>query len=222
LGAPSASAAPVGPAATTACGFHCTDIHFLQPGRHELLKVHSGLTVTNTTFALNQGSNSSAAEDLSPTLQGTVGALYCDPTTGSPYPGSIFTPNQCHALIGNGYATDETFQLAQNPNNGGPETMGLGDWNSTLNPPSGWKARLEPLGNNASTVQILATHLPGGHTTKPGAVWIINGGSSNFSNPLVLTVQNTLAWQAPTWSTVVFNGGGGIDTQEAVGQPGPF
>jgi hypothetical protein len=216
-----ASASPVRPVATTACSIHCIDIHFRSPGHREILKVHDGLNVTNTTFALNQGANNLPAEDLSPTFQGTVQQLYCD-ANGSPYPGSLFTPNQCHGLIVNGFANDPTWQLEFNPNNGGPGDHCLGDWNSALNVPSGWKARLEPCGNNASTVQILANHLPGGLVAPPGYVWIINGGSNNFSNPLVLTVQNTLAWQAPTWSTVVFNGGAGISGQEAIAVPGPF
>jgi hypothetical protein len=216
-----ATAALATPAATTACGNSCVDISFLQPGSSELLKVHDGLSATNTVFALNQGGNNLPAEDLTPTAQGTVGNLYCDPA-GEPYTGSLFTANQCHALIANGYKNDETWQLEYNPDKGGPGNMCLGDWDGTLNAPSGYKARLEACGVNASTVQILANHLPGGITTAPGYVWIINGGSDNFSNPLVLSVANTLAWQSPRWETVVFNGNGGVDVQEAVGKPGPF
>jgi hypothetical protein len=218
-GAVALSASGAG-AATNACSINCVDIHFLQPGKHELLKDHSGLTNINNTLALNQGSNSSSAEDWSQVDVGTVDSFYCN-GTGQAQSGSVFTNNQCHLLDSLGMGGDTTFQLAFNPNNGGDETMCAGAWNNATPVPSGFKARLEPCGVTSATVLIETATLPGGHTTA-GSVWLINGGSNNFSNPEVLTVQNTTAWQAPAWKTVVKNGGQGEDTQEVRLTTGPY
>jgi hypothetical protein len=218
-GAVALSASSAG-AATNACSTSCVDIHFLQPGRHELVKDHSGLTKTNNVIALNQGSNSSAAEDFSEINVGTIDPIYCN-GTGQAQAGSVFTNNQCHLLDSLGMGGDTTFQLAFNPNDGGPETQCIGDWNNQTPVPSGWKARLEPCGVTSATVIIETAVLPGGATTAAGE-WLISGGSNNFSTPQVLTVQNTTAWQAPTWSTVNLNGQSGQDTQEVRITSGPY
>jgi hypothetical protein len=196
------------------------DIHFLQPGQHELVKDHSGLTKTNNTIALNQGSNASSAEDFSEITVGTIDPTYCN-GSGQAQIGSVFTNNQCHLLDTDGLGGDTTFQLAFNPNDGGPESMCIGDWDNDASVPSGWKARLEPCGVDSATVIIEASALPGGSTTA-GSEWLISGASNNFSSPLVLSVQNTTAWQAPRWSTVSLNGGSGQDTQEARITSGPY
>jgi hypothetical protein len=208
-------------AATNACNGACIDVSFQVPGHHYLLKDHSGLTKANNAIAVALGGNGLPAEDFSYVTAGTVGGLYCNPATGEPYTGSVFTANQCHLLIADDYATDQTYQLAFNPNNGGAENMCLGDWGNDVNLPSGWKARLEPCGVTSATVLIGAQSLFGATLTGDN-FWVVSGASDNFSSPLVLTDADTTAWQNPRWETLDLNGSAGIDTQIVRAEPGPF
>jgi hypothetical protein len=219
--ADAAKAVPSTRNATNDCGTNCIDISFLAPGHHYLLKDHSALTNVNNVIAVALGGDDLAAEDFTYMTNGTVGTMYCDPTTGAPYTGSVFTANQCHLLIADGYAADQTYQLAFNPDNAGPENMCLGDWNNDVNLPSGWKARLEPCGATAATVLIGAQNLFGA-TLTGNEYWLVSGASNNFSNPLVLTDADTTAWQAPRWDTLNLNGSKGIDTQIIRAIPGAF
>jgi hypothetical protein len=197
--------------ATNACSTNCVDVHFLQPGRHAILGVHSGYNTNNNLVRLLAGSNGASKEDFSEIHTGLVSTLYCNPLNGQPYTGSVFTARQCQLLKNAGLITAATFELAFNPNNGGPETMCVGAWSNT-SPIVDGKLRLVPCGVAADTVLIRTTHLPTGHTTA-GSNWLINGASDNFSNPLVITSDGTYPSQ-PRWETVVVNGGHGIDTQE--------
>jgi hypothetical protein len=221
LGLSAASASAVGTPvtnATNACGNHCVDVHFLTPGRRAILGVHSGYATPNNLVRLLQGSNGASKEDFTEVDLSTVFPLYCT-LGGQAQPGSLFSSRQC-ALIKNAHLLgDTTFQLAFNPNNGGDETMCIGAWGNQ-NPIVGGKLRLEPCGVSADTVFIVANRLPTGRTTA-GSLWLINGASDNFSNPLVASCDGTFP-SDPFWATVQVNGGRGIDTQEVRGETGPY
>lgn len=219
MGAASAAGASVHPDASTACGAACSDASFQVPGPTDILGAHSGLNVTNNVVRLLQGSNASfnGKEDFTRVNVGTVFPLYCT-ATGQAQTGSIFTNNQCHLMSVAGLLTATTFQYAFNPNNGGPEDMCLGAWNNNA-PASGWKIRLEPCGVADDTVIISTPKLPGGNTST--GVWWINGGSDNYSNPLVATNPGNAPSQV-TWTTIDLNGKHAADTQEVHTAPGPF
>jgi hypothetical protein len=216
MSAASAASSPTS-FATNACGNKCVDVHFLQPGKHAILGVHSGWNSNNALVRLLAGSNGASKEDFSEIHTGKVSSMYC---IGSvPFPGSVFTARQCQLLKLAGLSNAYTFELAFNPNNGGPENMCVGAWNNT-SPIIDGKLRLVPCGVEADTVLIRTQHLPTGHTTA-GSYWLINGASDNYSNPLVITSDGTYPSQ-PRWETVNVNGGHGIDTQEVRITPGPF
>jgi hypothetical protein len=210
LGVTSASAA------TTACGPACVDVSFVSQGRSDILADHSGLTNSNNAIYLRPASNAASKEDFSPENVGEVKDLYCDPINGTAYTGSLFTNNQCHAMKIAGLMNADTYEIAFNPNKGGDESMCVGTWNND-NAVSGWKLRLEPCGVAADTVWILSSTLPGGNTSS-GTTWAINGGSNNFSNPLVATAASATQ---PKVETAVFNGGSAVDSQEVRVHFGP-
>ena len=217
----SASAAIAGtnadPDATNACGTHCTDVSFQNPGPTWILGAHSGLPAVNNVVRLLAGSNGAPKEDFSYINVGTVFPLYCT-ATGQTQTGSIFTNNQCHLLFQAGLLGAKTFSLAFNPNNGGSEQLCIGGWGDEV--ANGWKLRLENCGVAADTVLIFSPKLPGGNTSTGD--WLINGASDNFTNPLVATSTGIAAPSQPTWSTVDFNGKKAIDTQEVHLNAGPF
>lgn len=216
--AASASPAKQKPDATTACGASCTDINFLNPGSAAILGVHSGLQQPNNIVRLLQGSNGASKEDFTLVALSTVAPLYCT-VTGQAQPGSVFTSRHCALLRNAGLLGRTTFQIAFNPNNGGPKTLCIGSWDNEP-PVSGFKTRLEPCGVAGDTVMIATPTLPTG-TTAGASVWLVNGASDNFSNPLVMTSTGNFPSQ-PTWNTVIVNGNKGVDTQEVRGTPGPF
>jgi hypothetical protein len=211
-----AASAAAKPQATTACSFHCTDVWFQNPGPTWILGVRAGIPVPNNVVRLLAGSNMAPKEDFRYTDVGTVGTLYCT-IFGVPI-SPLFTPSQCHLLVLAGLIGAKTFSLAFNPNNGGSKQLCIGSWGDQVF--SGWKLRLEPCGDAADTVLILAHKLPGGSTSKGD--WLINGASDNFMNPLVATSAGVHAPSQPTWSTVGFNGNKAWDTQEVRFSPGPF
>jgi hypothetical protein len=214
----SASPRPTGVKnATFACSYHCTDVSFLNPGLRAILGVHSGYNSNNNLVRLLAGSNGASKQDFSEIHTGKISSLYCDGSV--PYTGSVFSARQCQLLKLAGLSGAYTFQLAFNPNNGGPENYCIGAWSNTA-PIVGGKFRLVPCGVAADTVLIRTSHLPTGHTT-PGTWWLINGASDNFSNPLVATSDGTYPSQ-PRWETVEVNGGHAVDTQETILRPGPF
>ncbi|HEY2693278.1 MAG TPA: hypothetical protein VGJ50_32915 [Streptosporangiaceae bacterium] len=221
MSAMAASAAPVRPAATSACSFHCVDVSFRNPGPFNILTVHSGIAEPNNIVRLTHGSNGASKQDFSRINVGTVGGvggLYCT-TGGLSLDQTIFTNKQCKLLSLAGLYSATTFQLAFNPNNGGDETLCLGAWDNQP-PVSGFKTRLSECGVAADTVLIQTGHIPGGSVSGLGD-WLINGASDNFSNPLVATSDGTSPSQ-PTWSTVRLNGKRAIDTQVTRQFPGPF
>jgi hypothetical protein len=208
---------PVVKNATFACSFHCLDVSFVNPGRRAILGVHSGWNTYNNLVRLLAGSNGASKEDFTAIHTGKVSSLYCDNSV--PYAGSVFTARQCQLLKLAGLDHAYTFELAFNPNNGGPETECVGAWGNT-SPVADGKLRLVTCGVAADTVLIETDHLPTGHTT-PGTYWLINGGSDNYSNPVVASSDGTYPSQ-PRWETVEVNGGHGIDTQEIRIHLGPF
>jgi hypothetical protein len=210
LGVTSASAA------TTACGPACVDVSFVNPGHDMILKNHDNNQVNDNLILLRGASNAQPGEDFAPYSTGEVGDLYCDPSDGLAYVGSIFTNNQCHQAYVDGLMTAETYQLAADPNGGGSEQFCLGLWNNSTSPTSGLKTRLVDCGESADTVWILSNKLPGG-TTSSGS-WAINGASNNFSNPLVATAAGGSSVRV---ETAVLNGSKAVDTQEVHVHFGP-
>lgn len=236
------------PAATTACGGNCTDVSFQVPGGQAILAAHAGLNTYNNLIRLVQGSNGAAKEDFTRIDVGTVSPQYCEaaPNTSVAQTGSVFTNRQCQLLTSAGLTGDTTFQLAFNPGNGGPENRCIGAWNNT-SPITDGRMRLVDCGVAADTVLIEADRLPASAVPcrrsqlagccplplasrcvldakiiRPvGTVWLINGASDNFSNPVVATSDGAFP-SDPRWETVVFNGRNGIDTQEVRLTPGPF
>lgn len=205
-------------AATNACGHKCIDLSFKVPGRHAILGVHSGYNVYNNTVRLLQGSNGAYKEDFSPQRLSRVSPLYCT-KSGQAQPGSVFSSNQCALMKNAGLLHDTTYQLAFNPNNGGPGNLCIGAWNNDR--PWNERMRLVNCGVAADTVLIVATKLPGGRIAAPGYYWLVNGASNNFSNPVVATSAGYFPSDV-YWQQVSFNGLKGIDTQEVTGRYGPF
>jgi hypothetical protein len=111
-------------AATNACGHKCIDLSFKVPGRSGILAAHSGLNNYNNSIRLLQGSNGEPKEDFSPQRLSKVSPLYCT-KYGQAQPGSVFTSNQCALMKNAGLLYDTTYQLAFNPNNGGPGNLCL-------------------------------------------------------------------------------------------------
>jgi len=229
LGLSAASAgASAKPDATSECGGSCTDVSFVNPGSAAILGVHSGQPVYNNLVRLLQGSNGAAKEDFSEIHVGKVDSIYCKGST--PRRGSVFTARQCQLLAIAGLSKATTFQLAFNPNNGGPKTLCIGAWNNTA-PLTDGQMRLVTCGVAADTVLILTDHLPSGKTSGTGqklasgkghgSDWLVNGASDNFSNPLVATSDGSFP-SNPRWETAVVNGGKAVDTQEVVLTKGPF
>ena len=218
MSAMAASAAPVRPGATNACGANCVDTSFRNPGPFNILTVHSGIAEPNNVVRLTRGSNGASKQDFTRINVGTVNTLYCT-AAGISLDPTIFTNRQCKLMQLAGLGGATTFQLAFNPNNGGDETLCLGAWDNQP-PVSGFKLRLSECGVAADTVLIRTAKLPGGFVSGLGE-WLINGASDNFSNPLVATSDGTSPSQ-PTWTTVQLNGKHGIDTQETRMTTGPF
>ena len=212
-----AASAGAKPDATSACGKSCVDVSFVVPGRQAILAVHSGYPAYNNLVRLLQGSNGAYKEDFSQMHVGKVDTLYCHGAT--PFPGSVFTFRQCQLLKIAGLDKATTFELAFNPNNGGTKQLCIGAWNNTT-PVVDGHLRLVTCGVSADTVLIESSRLPGGHTSK-FRHWLINGGSDNFSNPVVATSDGRFP-SDPRWETVDINGGHGIDTQEVRISKGPF
>ena len=216
MGAASAAGATTRPNATTACNAACSDAFFQVPGPTDILAAHSDLNTTNNVVRLVQGSDAAPKEDFTAIHTGKVSSLYCDNSV--PYAGSVFTARQCQLLKLAGLDNQFTFELAFNPNNGGPENMCLGAWNNNA-PVSGWKIRLAACGVAPDTVIISTPKLPGGNTST--GVWWINGASDNYSNPVVATNPGNAPSQV-TWTEIDLNGKHAADTQEVHTTAGPF
>jgi len=217
LSVASASAAAK-PDATTKCGKSCTDVSFVNPGKAAILGVHEGQQTYNNLVRLLAGSNGAVKEDFSEIHVGKISSIYCKGPV--PFRGSVFTARQCQLLAIAGLSGAPTFQLAFNPNGGGPQTFCIGAWDNTA-PLADGQMRLVKCGVAADTVLIVTTHLPTGKVSAKGSYWMINGASDNFSNPLVATSDGTYP-SDPRWETAVVNGGKGVDTQEVRLAKGPF
>lgn len=223
LGAAAAAAAiatgglAVAGAATNACAQACMDIGFVSPGfGRAILASRSGLDTTGNLVRLLPASNGRPDEDFDAIAIGTFVPTYCT-KGGQAVPGSLFTSRQCHLLVGEGFSKDQTYELAFNPGNGGPQDECVG----ATGPKPGDKVRLEPCGVSAATVLIPVRRLPGGQVSFRDASWVVNGASDNFSNPNVLTSNGTYPSNL-TWAPVTYNGGRGIGTQEVCGINGPY
>lgn len=212
-------------AATNACSHKCIDISFLSSGHRWLLNDSKGRLTDNAVVSQQLGSNGGNQgrnEDFQAYQEGQVDGTYC-PSGGTPAIDPLFTPNQCALISNAGLGSDTAFQVEYVPN--GAEASGLcqGTWNGTdpLPSDSTWLARLQPCGENANTVVIIATHLSAGNAD-PGSFWAISGASDNFSNPEVLGNNGQQRWQNLTWQPIHINGGSGEVNQEIRVTPGPF
>jgi hypothetical protein len=208
-------------AATNACSSNCIDLSFLSTGHRWLLNDAKGSHAVNATVSQQLGSNGGNQgrnEDFEPYGVGTVDGTYCPGGTDP-----IFTPNQCAVLDNSGLGGDEAYELEYYPYGGDGSGMCVSAWDAQNPVPSGYKARLQPCGQNADSVLIVAPSLDSGHfNAQPGAFWLISGGSSNFSHPVVLTNNGQQQWQNLTWTTVETDGNGGVVNQEVRAVPGPF
>jgi hypothetical protein len=202
--------------ATNSCGATCEDVHFLVPGDHALLASHSDLNTTNNVVRLLNASNAAAKEDFALKDFGTVDTEYC--AAAAPFTtDGILTQEECAALNIGGLGGATAFQLAFDPNGGGPQDECIG----ATGPAPGDKMRLEPCGSHAGDTVLIETAKLDGSTTTSGADWLVISDSTSFSNPRVAT-SDGLVNSDPTWSTVVLNGNSGEDTQEVRLEAGPF
>ena len=208
-------------AATNACGSNCTDISFLATGHHWLLNDSKGSEADNATVSQQvgtNGGNQGRNEDFEEYGVGTVDGTYCPHGTDP-----VFTHAQCALLDNSGLGGDTAFEFEYYPYGGDGSGLCVSAWDGTHPVPSGYLARLQPCGNNADSVLIEAPSLDSGHfVATSGADWLISGGSSNFSHPVVLTNDGQQAWQNLTWKTVETDGNGGVLNQEVLLTAGPF
>jgi hypothetical protein len=180
----SAASASVHPANTGSCGVTCIEPYFLSSGPQWVQVDHDGSGKVNTEINLQYRTSTNSHEDWLASGQGPVDGTYCpgvDPSTPAIDP--LFTANQCEALNNYGYGDDTAFQLEFKPLgvNPGSTAMCSGVWNDQA-PVAGDRIRLEPCGVNGDTVWIAASDL-----SVLGTTPYINGGSNNFSDPLVIT-----------------------------------
>jgi hypothetical protein len=204
-------------AATNACGSNCVDISFLSTGPHWLLNDSRGSHAVNATVSQQEGSNGGNQgrnEDFEYYGLGTLVPDYCT-ALGAPAASSPFTDSQCEALVNSTPVTSQVFELEYYPYGGDGSGLCVSAWDGQFPVPSGYKTRLQPCGQNVDSVLIGATALDGGkfHAT-PGSLWVISGGSDNFSHPVVLTNNGIQQWQNLTWATVETDGNGGVVNQE--------
>ena len=219
-GAGAANAAAAKPDATTACGTHCTDVIFQNPGATGLPESATLAGNANTYVNLDQGSDSNAREDFTPIAEGTVVPLWCK-ASGAKQAGSVFTNRQCALMKSAGLTAATSFEMNYNPDNGGSNEC-IGDWHGQAPVPSGYRFRLTPCGETAGSVVIVSNHLPG-VTTQAGTVLVISGGSNNFSRPIVATSTGSALFPQPLkWEQVNVNGGVISDTQEVKVTAAPF
>ncbi len=211
-------------AATNACNSNCVDISFLSTGHHWLLNDSKGSHAINATVSQQRGSNGGNQgrnEDFRKTQQGTVVPTYCPSgSTPATYPG-LFTSAQCTALVNAGLSGATAYQLEYYPYGGDASGLCVSAWDGQDPVPSGYKARFQTCGVNADSVLIDTTTLDGGSATG-GGHWVISGGSSNFSQPVVLSNNGLQEWQNVTWQTVQIDGGSGVVNQEVLATSGPF
>ena len=220
LAGSAAANAAARPDATNACGASCIDVSFVVPGTSGIPESATLAGNANSFVNLDQGSSGNPQEDFSPIAESTVAPLWCKPS-GARQSGSVFTSAQCAGLKNAGLLGATTFEFNYNPDNGGSNEC-VGDWHGQTPVPAGYRFRLTPCGASAASVVVVTNHLPGA-TSKPGTVWVISGGSNNFSRPIVAgdTGSSTLP-QHLTWQQVTINGGKGVSTQEVVASPGAF
>lgn len=177
LGVAAASAAvSVHPDNTGSCGTSCVEIAFLSSGPQWVQNAPSG--VTTTKVGLNFRTVTNSHEDWLPRDSGDVVPVYCK-ADGTRAAGSPFTRNQCEDLIGAGYASDPAWQLEYEPL--GVPSFQCASTYANGKPKIGALVRLAPCGVNGSSVWIADEADAVGPT-----VPYINGGSNNFSDPLVV------------------------------------
>ena len=213
-------------AATNACGLHCIDISFLSTGHRWLLNDAKGRTSDNAVVSqqlASNGGNQGRNEDFEAFDEGTVEGTYCPSATNAPAIDPLFTPNQCALIKNAGLIADTAYQAEYVPDGADASGLCVGTWDGTNPLPSAsdWLTRLQPCGENANTVVIIATSLPAGNAA-PGSFWAVSGASNNFSNPEVLGNNGGQQWQNLHWQPLAINGGAGVVNQEIRVTPGPF
>ena len=213
-------------AATNACGAHCIDISFLSTGHRWLLNDSKGRTTPNAVVSQQLGSNGGNQgrnEDFEAFDEGTVQGTYCPSATNQPAIDPLFTPNQCALIKNAGLIADTAYQAEYVPDGADASGLCVGTWDGTnpLPSASSWLTRLQPCGENANTVVIIANKLPAG-TADPGSFWAVSGASNNFSNPEVLGNDGIQRWENLRWQPIAINGGTGVVNQEIRVQPGAY
>jgi hypothetical protein len=176
----SASTAKARPDNTGSCGPTCVEVSFLQPGRQWVQVDYYGRTGTGTANNLQARTDTNPNEDFRPDGEGAIIPVYCA-SPGVAAINSILTNNQCELLFNAGLDSSTAFQLQFSPL--GVESNMCSGTVGDANPVNGDRIRLEPCGATADTLWIADSPDSGPH----GSVPYINGASSNYSNPLVVT-----------------------------------
>jgi len=178
VSAASASVTHVKPAITGSCGPTCLEPIALTPGPQWPLTDHLGSQAIGTKQYLNYLSVTNPRQDYAPDEQGPVVATFC-PHSGAIDP--ILSANACAYLTLHGEAANPAYELQYTP-------LGV---DSGLCPGVAGHAysyeavTLRECGVNASTLWILDSF----HSVGPFQP-VINGSTTNFSYPQVLTAAN--------------------------------
>lgn len=165
---------------TGSCGPACIEPFFpLASGYQTIEKVQNGLNKQNNPVNMNYALGQSGySQDFTPDAVGVVDGTFC-PAGSVAATDPLFTPNQCASLDNRGYGSDTAYELEYTPYGTQPVIpLCVGVDSAVVH----FRARLLDCGVDGRTIWISDNQ-----DERLGARPFINGGSSNFSHPLVLT-----------------------------------
>lgn len=180
-GASGIAQAKVVPLNTGSCGPTCVEPYFLLPGKTWVQIDAKGADKVNNPINLQYRTTTNAAEDFSPSDSSTVVPEFCPSTTQAALD-PVFSAAQCALLANANLDSSPAWQMRYSPL-GVYTGMCVGIWNDSGTGGPGSRIRLEKCGVSRSTVWIEDTNVVNPDHTAP----YINGASSNFSDPLVIT-----------------------------------
>jgi hypothetical protein len=177
------TASAMKPSATAACGFNCFNLSSILTGHHNIMNAYvphgNGLAIyapVGTLLNLKQGNDSYTQTDFTQDFTGLIVNDFCvsDPPANSqelPLTGYICLH----------YGTDPVYEANWSPNgNQSGNCVGVAEPNV-----ADQEVTLQPCGETNSTMWI--ADLGNAHI---GATPWINGSDTNFTHPLVLTVND--------------------------------